>query len=419
MWLPALAALAVPGAGWEAAAGAFAARWRGALLAAAAAGLAASLLGLALQAAVAEGTTFWAALGDAPDVLSTRFGTVWGLGALAWLAVGALALPARAAAPAVRPATVGAAGVAVARAGRWTAALARPARLARAAAGARRARGRPGAGRRAAAGQRRPRVAASAWIGGLALLVARAARRRRAARAARPHAAATGAVGRFSALAPVAVALLLAGGILQSVLELDALDDLWDTAYGRAIIVKSVLVLGLLALGWRNRRRTLPALGPRGRGGRVARPPRPHAAAGAPRRGGARRRGARGDRRAGRLLAVGRDRERSLLGVRGPRPGAGRAHRRARDGGPERGPPVPLQAHGRQPVGRGARQLTVHASLPSEGIAPIALDARKAGPGHYVIGGAPLAPAGDWRLAVDARVSEFDQYGARFTVPVR
>ena len=66
-----------------------------------------------------------------------------------------------------------------------------------------------------------------------------------------------------------------------------------------------------------------------------------------------------------------------------------------------------------------ARQLTVSASLPAERIAPITLDARKAGPGHYVIGGAPLAPAGDWRLAVDARVSEFDQYGARFTVPVR
>ena len=119
VWLPALAALAVPGAGWEAAAAAFAARWRALLLAAAAAGFIASLAGLVLQAAVAEGTTFWSAIGDAPDVLSTRFGTVWGIGALAWLAVGGLALPARAAAPAVRPATVGAAGVAVPRVGVW------------------------------------------------------------------------------------------------------------------------------------------------------------------------------------------------------------------------------------------------------------------------------------------------------------
>ena len=59
------------------------------------------------------------------------------------------------------------------------------------------------------------------------------------------------------------------------------------------------------------------------------------------------------------------------------------------------------------------------ASLPEGEIAPIELEARKAGPGHYVIGGAPLSPAGDWRLEVIARVSEFDEYGARFTVPVR
>ena len=69
---------------------------------------------------------------------------------------------------------------------------------------------------------------------------------------------------------------------------------------------------------------------------------------------------------------------------------------------------------GRTQAAHGARRRC----RPS-GIAPIELEARKAGPGHYVIGGAPLAPAGDWTLEVVARVSEFDEHRARFDVPVR
>ena len=45
--------------------------------------------------------------------------------------------------------------------------------------------------------------------------------------------------------------------------------------------------------------------------------------------------------------------------------------------------------------------------------------ARKAGPGHYVIGGAPLAPAGDWMLEVVARVSDFDEFRTDFEVPIK
>ncbi len=261
-------------------------------------------------------------------------------------------------------------------------------------------------------------VAASAWIGGLALLVL--ALPAAAARLEPPDRTRllTGAVGRFSALAPFAVALLLAGGIVQSVLELDALDDLWDTAYGRAIIVKSVLVLGLLALGLRNRRRTLPALGRAAEAG--ASPGRP---------GLTLRRALRAEVALGvaALAATG-----ALAGYSPTSATATGPYSASADLGPARaeltvepataGPnEVHLYLFKRSDGSQwdAARGLSVHASLPSEGGAPIALDARKAGPGHYVIGGAPLAPAGDWRLAVDARVSEFDQYGARFTVPVR
>ena len=65
---------------------------------------------------------------------------------------------------------------------------------------------------------------------------------------------------RFSTLALVSVAALLAGGIVQSLLELSAVDDLVDTAYGRAILVKSALVAVLLGFGALNRRRTVPAV---------------------------------------------------------------------------------------------------------------------------------------------------------------
>ena len=78
-----------------------------------------SALGLVFQGAVAGGTSFWQALDPSVvgDVLHTRFGTVWGLRLLAWLAVAALlALPAaRRQAAVLRPARLGATGVAPAR----------------------------------------------------------------------------------------------------------------------------------------------------------------------------------------------------------------------------------------------------------------------------------------------------------------
>ena len=418
VWLPALAALAVPGAGWEAAGAAFAGRWRSAVLAAAAAGLVASLLGLGLQAATAQGTTLWAALGDATEVLGTRFGTVWGIGALAWLCVGALALPARAAAPSVRPATVGAAGVAVPRTGATVIALGLPLLwlVCLPALGGHASVQSPVAVLLPA--NVLHVVAASAWIGGLALLVlALPVATRTLAPPDRTRLLA-GTLGRFSTLALVSVAALLTGGILQSLLELEAVADLIDTAYGRAILIKSALVAVLLALGFRNRRRTLPALD------RAA-------GAGAPpgRPGIALRRALRAE------VALGI----AALAVTGALAGYSPSGATARgpysasaDLGPARaeltvepalaGPnEVHLylfdRADGRQ--WDAAQQLTARAALPARGIEPIELAARRAGPGHYVIARAPLSPAGDWRLSLDARVSEFEQVSARFTVPVR
>ena len=56
-------------------------------------------------------------------------------------------------------------------------------------------------------------------------------------------------VTRFSRVAIVAIAIVAATGTLNSFLHVDALDDLVDTPYGRALAGKIILFLGILALG--------------------------------------------------------------------------------------------------------------------------------------------------------------------------
>ena len=126
VWLPALAAEAGPGGDWRAASDAFARRWRGLMITAGVVGVASAAAALPLQAATAAGTSVWSALPETRAVLDTRFGVVWALGGLAWLALLALTATRAGAVPALRSATVGAAGVALARTGPRLAALAVP-----------------------------------------------------------------------------------------------------------------------------------------------------------------------------------------------------------------------------------------------------------------------------------------------------
>ena len=211
---------------------------------------------------------------------------------------------------------------------------------------------------------------------------------------------------------------MLIGGILQSLLLFTAVDDLWTSAYGRAVLIKSVIVAVLLGFGAINRRRTLPALGRAAAGGSA--PGRP---------GLAIRRAIRAEVALGAVaLAV----TGALAGY--PPPGATAAGPYSTSGnlGPARAEltvdparPGPNQIHlylfnrsdGRQ--WDATKELTAQASLPARRIAPIDLHATKAGPGHYVIGGAPLSPAGDWRLRVISRVSDFDEFRTDFKVPIK
>jgi copper transport protein len=352
------------------------------------------------------------------EVLGTRFGTVWGLGMLAWLAVGAVVLWRRPApVPVLRSASVGATGLALPRARAGLVALAVPLgalALLPALSGH--------------AGTEQPAwlwlpgnivhvVAASAWFGGLVALVVAL----RAATGALEPADRTrllaAVVGRFSALAGIAVAALLATGVLQGLLAVGAVHELWDTAYGRAVLVKLAAFAGLVALGAVNRQRLLP---------RLRRAAQGREAPGAT--GGALRRSLRAEVLLG-LVALGatgalastQPAESVAAGpfagdaVAGParveltvdpaRVGANQVHLYLFDRRDGRQLDVP--------------EVKVSAALPSRGIAPITLKPERAGPGHQIVQSAALGVPGTWRVAVDVRVSDFDQYRAVFTTPVR
>lgn len=97
--------------------------------------------------------------------------------------------------------------------------------------------------------------AAAVWLGALvALLVV-------VPRAELPVDARGDVVHRVSSTALGAVVVLAATGSLRALTELRAVDQLWATSYGRALVVKTGLLLPVLALGWLNRTRLLGAFG--------------------------------------------------------------------------------------------------------------------------------------------------------------
>ncbi len=387
-WLPALRR------GWEPAAVAFAGRQTTLLRVAAIAGVLSAAAAIVFQGAVAAGSTFWAAL-DADvigDVLGTRFGVFWTAGIVAWLLVLGLAGHLRAlvvpvAALAALPALGGHASV------QSPVALLLPANVLHV-------------------------LAMGAWLGGVAVLVfgVRAATARLDA-GERTRLLAT-VVARFSALAGVAIAVLLASGIAQGLVEVRTVPNLVDTAFGRAVLIKSVLFIGIVALGAVNRRRLLPALTIAAREG------------GSPGRAGLL---LRRTLRAELVLGI------LALAVTGAL--AGYAPSVAESTGPysadaDIGPARMEMTVDPARVGPNeihvylfdrkdgsqydeTEELTVTAELPEKQIDRIELDATKAGPGHYVVSGAALGVAGEWTIEIAARVTEFDEYRTEVQVPIR
>lgn len=89
---------------------------------------------------------------------------------------------------------------------------------------------------------------AAAWIGGVAWLAVVAAALMRAPEAAEQKAY-SALIDRFSPFAMFCVLGLAIGGIAQAGHFIDSLDDLVNTAYGRALAVKLALFAVLLAFG--------------------------------------------------------------------------------------------------------------------------------------------------------------------------
>ena len=373
------------------------------LLGAAAVGLLAGAAGIVLQGATAAGTTFWDALD--PDVigevLETRFGTVWGLRELAWLAIAATVLVARplrltAARLAVLGAPVLFLLIAPALAGHASTqsptALLAPADVVHVS-------------------------AMSVWVGGIAsilLCVRRATARLEPGHRTRLLA---GTLTRFSTMALAAVIALVATGTTQSIIHLEAVSDLWDTGFGRAVAVKIGLVSALVAIGAIHRRRLLPRLGaaaeegaPPGTAGRLTRRALTAEAA------------LFAAVLAATAVLVGQTPPDALS--EGPQSAAGELD----------GARVDLTV---DPALAGSNEVHIYlfdavdgsqydelravqleAELPAKDVGPIEIELDKAGPGHYTAADAALGIAGEWTLELSGRRSRFEAPRTNFQIEI-
>jgi copper transport protein len=402
-WRPARRLVGGGGPPWERASLAFERRLRVVLLAAAVAGTLSALAGVVFEAALAAGVSVTSALDSTilGEELDTRFGTVWGIAAMAWALFGLGAIPAlRRPAPwrvaalfaplafiALEPALSGHPST------QSPVALLFPANVLHV-------------------------LAMSVWVGGLtslALILPAATRELEGPDRSRLLAA---ALARFSPIALACVALILLTGIGQAYAYVRDLDNLLDTAYGRAVLIKLALLVGALTpLGAYNRCRSVPQLKRIAAGGE------------APGRAGVLlRRALRGEVA---LIVV-------VLGVTAAL--AGYAPSTAVRSGPFSGSAAlgpaeleitvdPAQVGSNQvhlylfDAKSGAQfspieELEVAATLPEKSIGPLPLEPRRSGPGHYTVQGAQLGVAGEWRFDVTVRVSAFDQFEAQMNVPI-
>lgn len=419
VWRPGLLSVASAGKEWSSASEAFANRAERLLLAAALLGVATSALGIVSQGATAASMSLWEALDPQviDEVLSTRFGAVWGLRLLAWVAIAILlAIPALGVRlPRLRAKTsdaarfapllsitalaalVGFVAVTPALAGHATTqdplAVLLPADLAHVA-------------------------GMAVWVGGLLVFVAAvpvATGRLLAPDRTRLLAE---LVARFSPLALASVAGLLVSGVLQTVVHLSSLSQLWESAFGRAVAIKVVLLLALVGLGAYNRQRSRPALqalaktgeAPGGTGFTLRRALRAEVA----------------------LLVAVLGVTAALVSYAPPATTTTGPYSASAELGPAR---LELTVDPAQ-VGTNEihlylfdarsgeqfdrpEEMSVELSLPEQGVGPLAADVEKAGPGHYVVRRAEILPGGEWEIAVRARVSEFEEYRAELEVLVR
>ncbi len=428
-WLPGLAAVANAEPEWQAAARMFAQRMRRLLLLAIALGIVVSVLGILLQGASAAGVSLWASLKSTilENTLESRFGKVWGLRAIDWVALGgllslAMALQRRAASrissdrESTNPETD---AVALAPPPRWLLALiglgaaylaATPAFSGHASIQSPTAVFFPSDVLHV--------LAASVWVGGIAclLLVLPAATRQLQSPQRGRLLLAT--LARFSPLALGSVIVIAVTGVVQAYIDVRSLDGLLHTTYGALIIVKVLLLLLLIGLGWVNRERVIPALK------RIA------DAGQAPGSTGVlARRTMRGELV---LMLSVFGVTAALISYAPPIDAASGPFSTNTTLGPaELEMTVEPAKVGLNTVHlylidaktgaqfTATKELKVTAVLPSKGIGPLPLQANVAGPGHFILSSAELSPGGTWELQITDRVSEFEEYSRTVKVPIR
>ena len=217
-------------------------------------------------------------------------------------------------------------------------------------------------------------------------------------------------------MAVIAVAVLIVAGVVNGFLEVRSWAGLWETTYGRLLLAKVALLLPLLALGAFNNRRSVPRI-ETGSATPVER-----------------RRFVRSTvvEVVMMVVIVGvtaalvaeRPAKAQTAAVSGP---VSRDTRigpfdlnfvvdPARTGTNE----IHLYLLNRstgQPVN--VDETRVSASLPAAGIGPLRFTATPAGPGHAVVTGASFPLGGLWRILVEVRQGDFDEWSTTLNIPIR
>ncbi len=406
-WLPGFAQVSQGPGEWRRAARAFIRRLRVVLLLAAALGALSAATGVVMEGAEAAGVSGFSALKETivRETLETKFGTIWGLAALAWIVFAALVVVLLRGRAAERPGPVhslllGTPLVFV---------VLEPALSGHASTQSPVALNFP---------VNVVHVAAMAiWLGGLAtLLFVTPKATRELAPGGRSRLLAA-ALSRFSQVALVAVAAILLTGLIQAYVYVRHLDALTETGYGRAVLIKFVLLVAILIpLGVYNRRRSVPRLN------RIAA-------------------GSESPGRAGLLLRRALRAEVAVLvvvlGVTAAL--ASYAPPVTAQSGPfsveSQFGPIQLEMTV-EPARIGANELHLYlfdaktgapfakvkelkatASLPEKSIS-LPLEPQLSGPGHYTIPSAFFNSAGEWGIDLDVRVSAFTEYTETIEVPI-
>jgi copper transport protein len=225
-----------------------------------------------------------------------------------------------------------------------------------------------------------------------------------------PRERAVGMLMRFSRAIPFAVAALLVSGLLLATIQLERLDALWTTDYGRVLVIKLALVAALLLLALWNRLWLTPRIGS----------------------GSQARRLMRRSIFAELVLVV------AILGVVGlwrftPPPRAlvvanddffthVHAERAMADVtlSPGHAGPIRIAVQLRTPDERllNAKGLSVTLSNPEAGIEPATAEAKPAGEGQWRVAMAAPVP-GRWTLRLDILISDFDSLSVEAPVLIK